>query len=243
VFCSVPIFFLFIIISKKDIEYALMLLTIQELNDPFDSFNDDELDNNNDLIKEILLALSSSRYLASRNHIPKSKHWYYEILPLYDDIRFKKVLRMERQQFNKLVQVLQNDTVFQNKGNKPQAPVEFQLVILLRRLGSKDDILSICSRFGISEGTVILYINRVMKAIRNKKSEFVQWPKNNNRATVHAGFQAIEGFQNVIGAIDGTHFILMRHLYKIQQHSLQEKKDTQFNVKELLILKEFLSII
>ncbi|PKY22441.1 hypothetical protein RhiirB3_436424 [Rhizophagus irregularis] len=48
---------------------------------------------------------------------------------------------MERQQFNKLVQVLQNDTVFQNKGNKPQAPVEFQLVIFLRRLGSKDDIL------------------------------------------------------------------------------------------------------
>ncbi|PKB96910.1 hypothetical protein RhiirA5_301501 [Rhizophagus irregularis] len=85
---------------------------------------------------------------------------------------------MERQQFNKLVQVLQNDTVFQNKGNKPQAPVEFQLVIFLRRLGSKDDILSICSRFGICEGTVILYINHVMKAIRNKKLEFVQWPKN-----------------------------------------------------------------
>ncbi|GES94172.1 putative nuclease HARBI1 [Rhizophagus clarus] len=47
-----------------------------------------------------------------------------------------------------------------------------------------------------------------MKAIRNIKLEFVQWPKNNNRATVHAGFQAIRGFQNVIGAIDGTHFIL-----------------------------------
>jgi hypothetical protein len=182
--------------SKKDIEYALMLLTIQDLNDSFDSFNDDELDNNNDLIKEILLALSSLRYLVPRNHIPKSQHWYHEILPLYDDIRFKKVLRMERQQFNKLVQVLQNDTVFQNKGNKPQAPVEFQLVIFLRRLGSKDDILSICSRFGICEGTVILYINRVIKAIRNKKLEFVQWPKNNNnRAIVHAGFQAIGGFR------------------------------------------------
>ncbi|PKC68643.1 hypothetical protein RhiirA1_506647, partial [Rhizophagus irregularis] len=98
--------------------------------------------------------------------------------------RFKKVIRMERQQFNKLVQVLQNDTVFQNKGNKPQAPVEFQLVIFLRRLGSKDDILSICSRFGICEGTVILYINHVMKAIRNKKLEFVQWPKNNNNHAI-----------------------------------------------------------
>ena len=47
-----------------------------------------------------------------------------------------------------------------------------------------------------------------MKAIRNKKPEFVQWPRNDNQVTVHAGFQAIGGFQNVIGAIDGTHFIL-----------------------------------
>ncbi|GET62399.1 hypothetical protein RIR_jg22518.t1 [Rhizophagus irregularis DAOM 181602=DAOM 197198] len=54
-----------------------------------------------------------------------------------------------------------------------------------------DDILSICSRLVICKGTVILYINRVMKAIRNKKLEFVQWPKNINRAIVHAGFQAI----------------------------------------------------
>ncbi|GES75267.1 hypothetical protein RCL_jg27681.t1 [Rhizophagus clarus] len=114
---------------KKNIEYALMLLAIQDLNDLFDSFNDNELDNDNDLIKEILLALSSS------------------------------------------LQVLQNDTVFQNKKNKSQAPVEFQLVIFLRRLDSKDDILSICSRFRICKDT----------------------SKNNNQATVHAGFQAIRG--------------------------------------------------
>ncbi|CAI2201168.1 2757_t:CDS:1, partial [Funneliformis geosporum] len=44
------------------------------------------------------------------------------------------------------------------------------------------DIMSICSRFGVSEGSVILYVNRVMKVIRNKKSEFVQWPKDNNRS-------------------------------------------------------------
>ena len=130
------------------------------------------MNTSDDLIKEILLVLSSLRYLVPRNHVLKSQHWYHEVLPLYDDIRFKKVLRMERQQFNKLVQVLQNDTVFQNKGNKPQAPVEFQLVIFLRRLGSKDDILSICSRFGICEGTVILYVSHVMKAIKNKKLDF-----------------------------------------------------------------------
>ncbi|CAI2189046.1 4486_t:CDS:1, partial [Funneliformis geosporum] len=62
---------------------------------------------------------------------------------------------------------------------------------------SKDNIMSICSQFGVSEGSVILYINCVMKAIRNKKSEFVQWPKDNNRSVIHTGFQNIGGFQNV----------------------------------------------
>jgi len=69
-------------------------------------------------------------------------------------------------------------------------------------------VLSICSRFGVSEGTIILYVNRIIKAIRNKKSEFIQWSRNNNRIAVHTGFQAIGGFQNVIGTIDETHFIL-----------------------------------
>lgn len=192
--------------TRKDLEYALTLLAIQETDDAFD--NNEEPTDNDDLIKEILLVLSSSRYLIPRTYVSKSQHWWYEILPLYDDLRFKKVLRMERQHFNKLVQVLQDDPVLQNKGKKPQAPIELQLAIFLKRLGSKDDILSICSRFGISEGTVILYVNRLIKAIRNKKSEFIQWPRNNNRTAVHAGFQAIGGFQNVIGAIDGTHFIL-----------------------------------
>jgi hypothetical protein len=133
--------------------------------------------------------LSSSCYLVSRTHnVVKSNHWWYEILPLYDDIRYKKVLRTEKQQFNRLVQILQHDIVFQDKGNKPQASVYFQLAIFLRRLGSKDDIMNICSWFEVSEGSVILYVNRVMKAIKNKKSEFVQWPKDNNRSVIHTGF-------------------------------------------------------
>ncbi|PKC53941.1 hypothetical protein RhiirA1_478268, partial [Rhizophagus irregularis] len=111
--------------SKKDIEYTLMLLTIQDLNDSFDSFNDNELNNNtvnpweiyysclknslyqgfvisrfdcNNLIKKILLALSSLHYLVPQNYIPKSQHW---------------------------------------------------------RLSSKDDILSICSQFEICEAKYI----------------------------------------------------------------------------------------
>ncbi|CAI2189524.1 7013_t:CDS:1, partial [Funneliformis geosporum] len=59
------------------------------------------------------------------------------------------------------------------------------------------DIMSIYFRFEVSEGSVILYVNRVMKAIKNKKSEFIQWPKDNNQSIIHTGFQNIGEFQNV----------------------------------------------
>ena len=119
---------------KHDANYALFLLIMEEIDDSFkNELNLNELDDDNyELIKIVLLALSSNRYLVSQKHnIVKSKHWWYEILPLYDDIQYKKVLRMEKQQFNRLVQILQHDIVFQDKGNKPQASVDFQLAIFL----------------------------------------------------------------------------------------------------------------
>ncbi|RIA83412.1 hypothetical protein C1645_699475, partial [Glomus cerebriforme] len=63
---------------------------------------------------------------------------------------------------------------FSKQWKKPQAPVALQLAIFLKHLGSYDDIASICSHFEISEGIIILYVDHVIKAIRNKKSEFIQ---------------------------------------------------------------------
>ncbi|CAB4426651.1 unnamed protein product [Rhizophagus irregularis] len=66
-----------------------------------------------------------------------------------------------------------------------------------------------------------------MKAIRNKKLEFVQWPKNNNRTIVHAGFQAIgdgqdqcmmhesDFFLNKAKYIEGDDYVLGDSAYPI----------------------------
>jgi len=49
----------------------------------------------NNLISLSLLELSEQRYLNPRVYnIPKSSHWFNEILPSYNDKRFKKILRM-----------------------------------------------------------------------------------------------------------------------------------------------------
>ncbi|RGB32987.1 hypothetical protein C1646_762237 [Rhizophagus diaphanus] len=68
--------------------------------------------------------------------------------------------------------------------NLRHAPVELQLAIFLQRVGSKDEISGICSRFGISEG-----------------------------------------FNNVIGAIDGTNILLGTAPFKQPEIYRNHKKN------------------
>ncbi|PKY62609.1 hypothetical protein RhiirA4_305883, partial [Rhizophagus irregularis] len=93
-----------------------------------------------------------------------------------DDGRFKKIMRMVPESFEVLVKLLNIHPIFQSNHVTQQAPVELQLAIFLRRLGSKESIFSICSRYGIAEGTVILYCKRIMKAIISNKAKFIKWP-------------------------------------------------------------------
>ena len=115
---------------------------------------------------------------------------------------------MPPKHFKTLVNLISDHKIFQTKGQKKQASVELQLAVFLHRIGGKSNIFEICLRFGIAEGTVILYIKRIIKAIISKKSLFVQWPKGEQHKLVYKGFQLIGEFKNIIGVVDGTHLIL-----------------------------------
>ncbi|CAI2165339.1 8476_t:CDS:2 [Funneliformis geosporum] len=83
-----------------------------------------------------------------------------------------------------------------------------QLAVLLYRLGGKSTIWEICSKFGIAEGTVLLFTSRIIVALKSLKSQTIIWPRDNYRQEVHRGFEEKRGFPNVIGALDGSHMNL-----------------------------------
>ncbi|CAI2170062.1 15055_t:CDS:2, partial [Funneliformis geosporum] len=90
--------------------------------------------------------------------------------------------------FYKLLSLIKTYPIFNTNNNKQQADISLQLAVFLHRLASKGDIFTICALFGIAEGTVILYIKRVLIAILSFKLNFVKWP---------------------MYTIDGTHIILI----------------------------------
>nr|CAG8635682.1 14393_t:CDS:2 [Entrophospora candida] len=115
---------------------------------------------------------------------------------------------MSKSNFNRLVDILKINPIFHTNAFIKQIDVNFQVSVFLRRLAIKGDIFTISSLFGISEGTVILYTNRTIKAILETKNNYVKWPVEQHRHEILDGFQQIGGFPNVIGAIDGTHINL-----------------------------------
>ncbi|PKC07433.1 hypothetical protein RhiirA5_292199 [Rhizophagus irregularis] len=140
---------------------------------------------------------------------------------------------MDSLNFQKLVLTLSTYQIFHNNSCHLQAPVEFQLAIFLRRIGSKENIFEICSRFGIAEGTIYLYCKRVMIAILSLKKTLVKWPTGEDKQYVHEGFKNIGGMENVIGAIDGSHIGLANAPLKQPETYWNRKKGIPYNYKEL----------
>ncbi|CAB4435518.1 unnamed protein product [Rhizophagus irregularis] len=72
-----------------------ILLELDEDNTDSNDEQEEEQEEISEFFMLSLLALNEVRYLEPRIYnIAKSQHWYNNILPSYDDGRFKKIMRM-----------------------------------------------------------------------------------------------------------------------------------------------------
>lgn len=79
--------------------------------------------------------IACHRYLNPRERVDRGPSRVNFMLCMEDDARFKVHARASRESFNKLVSLIANKSPFVNDSHCPQAPVEEQLLIALRRLG------------------------------------------------------------------------------------------------------------
>ncbi|CAG8624762.1 5385_t:CDS:2, partial [Cetraspora pellucida] len=116
------------------------------------------------------------------NIYPESDHWYSTILFNYNNVRFRRTLRMNKSSFWMIVNKIKDHKNFKDIPNNKQNPVEKQLAITLYRL--------------------------VIEAIKFFKKDVIIWPRGNYRQKVHKRFKNLYSFLNVIGALDGSHMNL-----------------------------------
>jgi hypothetical protein len=69
--------------------------------------------------------------------------------------------------------------------------VEKQVGILLRRLATRDTILTIAELFGVSIAIVSKIVKRFINAMIMKASHFIKWPNNEDLNMVKMKFERV----------------------------------------------------
>ena len=171
-------------------------------------------------VAETLSSVSQKRYFLPRNVYRKSmgKDIFERDLkeennldgtpPWLSDEEFLEKYRLHRESFKKLVEMIRDHPVFQEKGKgKKQAPVEHQLLCLLHYLGTSGSGASnprMRGMFGGGRGTYDKYKRRCIKALGSLREQVIFWPDHQERMEIAKRILCDYYFVNNIGVADGT---------------------------------------
>ncbi|XP_055353546.1 putative nuclease HARBI1 [Paramacrobiotus metropolitanus] len=163
-----------------------------------------------DEILEFTAFLSSKRFLMDRTVVPKRHDWM-EKLGVASDTTYRAEVRVTREGFKRIYDLICGHRVFQNESTNIQRPVDFQLAIALYRFGHYGNGASfnhMSFNMGLSCGAIELYTTHVITALLSLMPQFVQWPDRNEKRKIKRRFFQEYGFENCVGLVDGTLVVL-----------------------------------
>lgn len=130
----------------------------------------------------VVRLLANTRYLHPRLPVLKGGNlsllWFYAE-DKHTHHRFVHMLRVTPDTFRFILSLIKDDSVFIAHSQRPQAPVDHQLAVMLYRLGHYGNAASIegvATWAGISEGSVEAYTRRCIIAINRHQTRFVCKP-------------------------------------------------------------------
>lgn len=147
--------------------------------------DEEEEDRIFDELEDKVAIFSGFRY-SYRDNVPKNLQWYDEILPNLDERRFKMLFRCTQAQFNVILALIEGHPVFHGQNSDKQFSIQFQLALVLYRLGSNGEgatLGRIATLFGIGDGgTIEKCTSRVFESILSLENDFIKWPTADERA-------------------------------------------------------------
>ena len=155
--------------------------------------------------------LYSSDYLMSnlcrqRSDFVTRIHNYFEItIPQYSIDDFKMHFRLTRETLHSTyARLIQCDVYTKSSG--PQPNLEKEFLMFLWYIGNLESFRSMADRFGTSKGSFHASITRVSSALLEIMPEVIKCPETMAKINeTSQQFGEKSEFQNILGAIDGSH--------------------------------------
>ena|SRR5882762_137516 len=109
--------------------------------------------------------------------------------------------------FEKFIQLLADDLIFESQGTKPQQHVKVQFAAFLLHYGNHgSNAFHLTRNLGIGEGTVYTYCQRVSKAVCKLHNQFLGWPDEARKTEISQFLENQSGFCLCLGSGDGSLF-------------------------------------
>ncbi|CAH1953995.1 unnamed protein product [Acanthoscelides obtectus] len=128
-----------------------------------------------------------------------------------DPVAYRNVLRMSNEQFNVLLQMV--DETIRKKDTKMRMaiPTATKLEITLRFLATGDSFKSLEYLFRVPECTISLFVSEVLAAICQVLKPYIKMPSTSNEwKQIQYNFFLRWNFPRCCGAIDGKHVLIKK---------------------------------
>ena len=176
----------------KELNYVIKMMAMWDDDDTSEA----------EEISDICALLQSTRFINLREHVRKNKSMN-EMLWHYGERDFKQIVRMKKDSFLRLLNLIADDPIFGLPDQRrKQCPVWVQVMVVFQRLGCKENGVSVgrCARLsGFSNGAVCKFTERVFQAILRFRKQVVRWPDELERQEISARMGAKFGLP---GAVD-----------------------------------------
>ncbi|XP_012554397.2 uncharacterized protein LOC105843500 isoform X3 [Hydra vulgaris] len=138
---------------------------------------------------------------------PKSSQWFNEIFTQMEECEFKEHFRVNRNTFNFLVNELHPHLGKTTTTMREPISVVKRVAVALHYLASCEEYRVVSSLFGIGKSTANLIVHEFINAVNDiLLLKYVKFPLSVENLNKHSrDFEAILGFPQCVGAVDGCH--------------------------------------
>ena len=155
--------------------------------------------------------LKKQRYLTFRIDVISKSNWNINILFDYNDIRFRKYVRMNRKSFVRLMNIVKNDFIFYSNSNRSQILVSQQLFVVFHKFNHDDiecDFKSSADLWDIFENHVFNCIKKVIIAFYRRRDEYIKWSNIRKRRRENMKNDARADFIKCVEKLDDIDIVL-----------------------------------
>lgn len=156
----------------------------------------------------LLIALASSRRPVHRRvwSYPRKERWFEDTLPNLGSRHFKQSFRVSETTFRYLVDVCRPAMQRQTTNMRECVSAQKRVAVALYKLCSCAEDRAVADVFGIGRSTVnVIYREFCAVVVSTLEKEWVKMPSQENMPTHIKEFQAVCGFPQGVGALDGCH--------------------------------------